>query len=170
MFKQKIILTKEECNELIELCNSFNPSPVYNKDSGVYVKNDRRNSEQSKFTNLDKVKKILLPKLVEFNISDLPDSTHMIRYKKGCFFKEHRDRGDGLEHRSLTLIVQLSDSKDYEGADLIINKRRVSKDIGNLILFDSGLLHEVTELTKGERNVLVSWITNNEISKKKTYI
>ena len=56
MFKQKIILTKEECNELIELCNNFNPSPVYNKDSGVYVKNDRRNSEQSKFTNLDKVK------------------------------------------------------------------------------------------------------------------
>ena len=48
----------------------------------------------------------------------------MIRYKKGCFFKEHRDRGDGLEHRSLTLIVQLSDSKDYEGDDdLIINKK-----------------------------------------------
>ena len=41
------------------LCNNFNP--IYNKDSGVYVKNDRRNSEQSKFTNLDKVKKILLP-------------------------------------------------------------------------------------------------------------
>ena len=85
------------------------------------------------------------------------------------FFKEHRDRGDGLEHRSLTLIVQLSDSKDYEGSDLIVNKN-ASKEIRNLILFDSGLLHEVTELTKGKRNVLVSWITNKEISKKKTYI
>ena len=38
MFRQKIILTKEECNELIELCNNFNPSRLYNKDSGVYVK------------------------------------------------------------------------------------------------------------------------------------
>ena len=34
-------------------------------------------------------------------------------------------------------------------------------------IIDSSLLQEVTELTKGKRNVLVSWITNNEISKKK---
>ena len=39
----------------------------------------------------------------------------MIQYKKGCFFKEHKDRGNGLEDRILTLIVQLSDSSDYEG-------------------------------------------------------
>ena len=94
----------------------------------------------------------------------------MIQYNQGCFFKEHKDRGNGLEDRILTLIVQLSDSSDYEGADLIVNKKHTSKDIGNLILFDSGLYHEVTELTKGKRNVLVSWITNNEISMKKTYI
>ncbi len=170
MFRQKTILTKEECTELIGLCDSFKPSRLYNKDRGVYMKNNRRNSKQSKFKDLDKVKKILLPKLKEFDICDLPDTTHMIQYNQGCFFKEHKDRGNGLEDRILTLIVQLSDSSDYEGADLIVNKKHTSKDIGNLILFDSGLYHEVTELTKGKRNVLVSWITNNEISMKKTYI
>ena len=61
MFRQKTILTKEECTELIELCDSFKPSRLYNKDSGVYMKNNRRNSEQSKFKNLDKVKKYYYP-------------------------------------------------------------------------------------------------------------
>ena len=70
MFRQKTILTKEECTELIGLCDSFKPSRLYNKDRGVYMKNNRRNSVQSKFKNLDKVKKILLPKLKEFDICD----------------------------------------------------------------------------------------------------
>ena len=35
----------------------------------------------------------------------------------------------------------------------------MSKAQGTLILFPSFILHEVTPVTKGERNSLVSWIT-----------
>ena len=162
MFREKIILTKEECTELIKLCKDYKPSPIYNKNSGVYLKHSRRISEQSKFSDLEKVKKILLPKLKEYNIWDLPDTTHIIRYNEGSYFKRHKDRGGPFENRKYTLIIQLSNIEDYEGADLIVHNSKASKQIGNLILFDSGIQHEVTELTKGKRYVLVSWITDNE--------
>ena len=76
-----------------------------------------------------------------------------------------------MEHRKLTLIIQLTNSVKYDGAELYVDNKLTSKAIGNLILFDSGKLHEVTELTKGERFVLVSWITTEDMMiNKKTLV
>lgn len=61
-------------------------------------------------------------------------------------------------NRKLTLIIQLSEKDSYEGGVLIIDNNPISKQIGNLVLFDSGVIHEVTKLSSGERFVLVSWI------------
>ena len=94
------------------------------------------------------------------------------RYKKGCFFTPHRDKGAGaLEHRKLTLIIQLSESTDYTEGKLIVDNQTASKEIGTLILFDSTLIHQVTELKDGERLALVSWIRDEDmIVEKKTLV
>ena len=64
-----------------------------------------------------------------------------------------------------SLSIQLTDPKKYQGGDLKLHNGSdkdasiMSKAQGTLILFPSFILHEVTPVTKGERNSLVSWIT-----------
>ena len=63
------------------------------------------------------------------------------------------------------MSIQLTDPKNYEGGELILYNNEkgdiVNKEQGTLILFPSFILHEVTPITKGERNSLVSWVTGN---------
>ena len=173
MFKQKVILNKSECEQIINLCDDFHQSKVYDwKTNTGKVNKQKRNSEEAYFFDLDSLKKIVIPKLKEFNIKNLPDKTKVLRYKKGCFFTPHRDKRAGaLEHRKLTLIIQLSESTDYTEGKLIVDNQTASKEIGTLILFDSTLIHQVTELIDGERLALVSWIRDEDmIVEKKTLV
>ena len=164
MFKEKIILNKSECQLIIDLCDDFKESQIIydnlldeNQNIGELNK-QKRNSETAKIKDLEKIKSFLLPRLKELNIKNLPDNTRVLRYKKGSFFSPHTDRIGLFGNRKLTLIIQLSEKDSYEGGVLIINNNPISKQIGNLVLFDSGVIHEVTKLSSGERFVLVSWI------------
>ena len=60
------------------------------------------------------------------------------------------------------MVLQLSDSKDYEGGDLMLMHSNtpniIEKKKGYLVAFPSYVLHEVTPVTKGERYSLVAWI------------
>jgi hypothetical protein len=133
MFKQKVILNKSECEQIINLCDDFHQSKVYDwKTNTGKVNKQKRNSEEAYFFDLDSLKKIVIPKLKEFNIKNLPDKT--------------------------------------EGK-LIVDNQTASKEIGTLILFDSTLIHQVTELIDGERLALVSWIRDEDmIVEKKTLV
>ena len=44
----------------------------------------------------------------------------LVRYQKGDVFKKHRDNGEGYNDRYKTLVIQLSNSEDYKGGDLLI--------------------------------------------------
>ena len=61
------------------------------------------------------------------------------------------------------MSVQLTDPKKYVGGDLLLydsdKPTLTTRDQGSLVLFPSYVLHEVTTITKGERNSLVAWIT-----------
>lgn len=65
--------------------------------------------------------------------------------------------------RKLSMVVQLSDSSDYEGGDFEFQEvesppsDQVRKK-GSVLIFPSYLQHRVTEVTKGKRYSLVSWV------------
>lgn len=164
MFKQKVILDKNECRLIINLCDEFKTSQIIydntsdEKETIGEINKSKRNSETAEIKDLEKIKEFLLPRLKEFNIKDLPDNTRVLKYTKGSFFKPHTDRVGLFGNRKLTLIIQLSDEQSYDGGVLIVDGNPISKQIGNLILFDSGVTHEVTELNNGERFALVAWI------------
>jgi PKHD-type hydroxylase len=69
-------------------------------------------------------------------------------------------------HRKLSITLQLSDSKDYEGgefqfhtADQMNDKQKKEvRDKGTILVFPSFLEHQVTAVTKGTRHVVVAWI------------
>ena len=66
--------------------------------------------------------------------------------------------------RKVSIIIQLSDSDDYEGGDFQFDSGVPSPDPalvrnkGAIIVFPSFLLHRVTPVTKGTRKSLVAWV------------
>lgn len=78
----------------------------------------------------------------------------------------HNDNGTAVQPgilRKLSFSVCLSDRNDYEGGELkIYNKDFCDPiiggfNIGDMTIFSSYILHEVTPVKKGTRNSLVSW-------------
>jgi PKHD-type hydroxylase len=76
----------------------------------------------------------------------------------------HLDSGfssSGHPPRKLSLVLQLSDSSEYEGGDLEIlttsEPQAVMKKKGLVAVFPSYVLHRVTPVTKGIRRTLVVW-------------
>jgi PKHD-type hydroxylase len=78
-------------------------------------------------------------------------------------YGKHVDIIFGGPVRKLSLTLQLTDPNEYEGGDLEMHLGSkpaiMEKKQGSIIVFPSGVLHEVTPVTKGTRHSLVGWIT-----------
>ena len=93
------------------------------------------------------------------------EGVQLSRYGVGQFYNKHMDFNGDQETKShtrkLSMSVQLSDEKTYDGGDLIIHfggKHFISPRVkGSVIVFDSRLTHEVTPISRGERYSLVKW-------------
>jgi predicted 2-oxoglutarate/Fe(II)-dependent dioxygenase YbiX len=150
-------LTKDECIYLIDFIkNSNNINNVEtNRQLDVYTF-DKTNTIPFLNQKLNSIGIINSP---PFNIN---------KYIVGSFFQKHVDIGgknDPNSERMKTLIVNLSDKKDYVGGDLIIDNNIVSKEIGSGFLFSSNILHELKVITYGVRYSLVIWLKNNNFKK-----
>lgn len=91
----------------------------------------------------------------------------------GAFYTWHQDGLDGpVAHRKLSLVVQLSDPADYDGAELelfqvhadagddeLATFRAQSTAQGTVVVFPSFEYHRVTPLRSGVRHSLVSWVS-----------
>lgn len=71
--------------------------------------------------------------------------------------------GGGSSPRKFTMVLQLTDPREYEGGELQIltksDPTNVRKEKGLLVAFPSYTLHRVTPVTTGVRKTLVIWIT-----------
>ena len=85
---------------------------------------------------------------------------------KGCY-NWHEDNNfstEGYYDRKLSVVIQLNDPSDYEGGRFEFNiegeifSPEEFKKKGSIIVFPSFMKHRVTEVTKGTRNSIVSWI------------
>jgi PKHD-type hydroxylase len=81
-------------------------------------------------------------------------------------YGKHVDRGMNMIVRKLSISIQLTNPKEYEGGELYLYQSEeetvMDKTQGTLILFPSYVLHEVMPVTKGERNSLVAWVTGKQ--------
>ena len=65
--------------------------------------------------------------------------------------------------RKLTMIIQLSDSDDYEGGGLQFAKHKITeghdfRGKGTVIIFPAPWTHRITPITKGVRRSIVAWV------------
>lgn len=89
-----------------------------------------------------------------------PPAAEFRKYKVGDYFVKHDDNpwdhGDNPK-RYFTITIQLDE--DYEGGEFILDDDNVLKSgTGITSLWGIAVLHEVTKITKGERNVLTCFI------------
>jgi predicted 2-oxoglutarate/Fe(II)-dependent dioxygenase YbiX len=90
------------------------------------------------------------------------DAPTLWEYSKGSHYDLHIDIGNNFPTRKLSFIVQLSDSKDYEGGDIEFLNSKTDKEQlrkkGKLIIFPSFITHKITKITKGTRHAIVGWV------------
>lgn len=171
-------LNDEECQKIIDYSKKIKSSKGYVKDNDQknVIKNFYRESDLKwlypnqeidwLYRKLVDAVNFMNDKYFGFHISHFLESLQFTNYKEGKgFYKKHIDKLHNDTIRKLSLSIQLTDSNKYEGGDLLLYEdekpQKMGREKGTLIIFPSYMLHEVTKITKGERNSLVAWVTGN---------
>lgn len=93
-------------------------------------------------------------------------SSQLMLYEEGDWFELHDDTNhwdNNFYDRKITVIIQLSDEKDYEGGSTILGmpneimQPEHQKEQGSLLVFPTFLVHEVKPITKGIRKGFICW-------------
>lgn len=89
--------------------------------------------------------------------------THYDQSESGMYGWHQDYGGSRTASRKLSAVVQLTDPADYEGGNLQVMTGGVPVNIrkqrGLIAVFPSYQLHQVTPVTQGSRQSLVSWIS-----------
>ena len=85
------------------------------------------------------------------------------RTGKGMYYGPHVDLAFLPEgRRDLSFTLFLNDINEYKGGELILyippEKKQIKLNPGEMIIYPTKYLHEVKEVTEGERMVCVGWI------------
>jgi len=169
----KDFLSKKECEQIISIGrkrglkegqSSYN-NDKYNKyrDCLISWLSPDDNLEWL-YRRVTDVVNDLNKKYFKFDLYGIIEGLQFTNYKAPSGkFDAHIDQIHGYPTRKLSVTIQLSDPKDYEGGefDLITGEdpEIFDKTQGKLFVFPSYHLHRVKPVTKGERNALVIWVT-----------
>jgi len=134
------------------------------------VKNNEELSQNDRMLN--ELNSIVMGSLVKNKAYQNAAFPHRIataffaRYVAGMSYGDHIDDPimgpAGASYRTdVSITVFLNNPEDYEGGELTINtsfgEQQVKLPAGHAVMYPSGTLHRVAEVTKGERLVAVTW-------------
>ena len=118
------------------------------------------------FEKLANVASSLNAQFYRFDLTGFGEALQLTNYnqsEKGMY-GWHQDYGGRLNiSRKLSMVLQLTDPSQYEGGNLQIltsgEPINVRKQRGLIAAFPSYVLHQVTPVTSGSRQSLVTWIS-----------
>ncbi len=105
----------------------------------------------------------------EFNRVAMPKRIRpplISRYREGMAYGKHVDNAlmgpkMARERSDVSITVFISDVDEYDGGELVIHGafgiQEVKLPSGSVVAYPSSSLHEVVEVTRGERLVAVTW-------------
>jgi predicted 2-oxoglutarate/Fe(II)-dependent dioxygenase YbiX len=165
---QKVIFSKEEVASILNSAGDFYQAAVYSGNTAG-INTNIRNSLKHDFQDNSVFKDIILPKVKQLGIIDIANEAMILKYGKGHFFKRHQDVMSSTSKRKKNLIIQLSDTDDYEGGELEVDGTVASKEIGNVILFNCASFHEVNIIESGTRFCFLAHLQQKDL-KKENYL
>ena len=164
--------TKEECKKIIQIAKKKGMIKGTTRS-----KSDVRESKISWLYSSDEMEWAfrrvtdmvldLNKRFFNFDVFGLNEGFQFTNYKAPSNkYGKHVDRASDFIVRKLSISIQLTDPKEYQGGELYLYEddkgMLMDKKQGTLIMFPSYILHEVKPVTKGERNSLVTWVTGNQ--------
>ncbi len=123
-----------------------------------------RNSEVSKkFSQIIKDKITSDPLIKSFALPKYIHGNMFTKSSRGMKYGRHLDNAFMSTGRAdLSFTVFLNNKKDYGGGELIIEninaEHKFKLNQGEILIYPSSYLHEVSEITRGERLVFIGWI------------
>jgi hypothetical protein len=159
MLKQKILFTKEECDYIINLKNKYRLNHYRRLDENgvLYEPENFKNKYYllEHTTDIDWIIKRLcdhFEKEMNLHIFFRPTKLNLHNYKIGDEFGKHIDTGNPLKEWNVGIIL----NEDFEGGDYVLydendNSIVIDKKIGNVCIFQSQTVHQVTPVLDGER-------------------
>ena len=169
---KKNVISSEECKKIIEIAKNkslekgvvFDSKKFKNERESNICWLDQNDNLNWLFTKIAQTFLEINKLCFRFDLNGISESLQFTNYKapSGRYGK-HIDRGGAGPVRKLSMSIQLTDSNEYEGGELVLHDSEkptiMDKEQGSLIVFPSYILHEVKPITKGERNSLVCWVT-----------
>jgi PKHD-type hydroxylase len=168
----KSALTASECKDIIRIGKKFpkEKASTFNGSENE-VRNSEvrwiRSNEETEFI-FDKIRECCKEANKEQFKLDLTGFTEDLQFTEyegvGKHYDWHADIGPEKNKRKLSVVIQLSDPKDYKGGNLILNTGNIcitDRGIGNIIIFPSFLLHKVSKMESGNRYSIVSWVSGS---------
>ena len=114
--------------------------------------------------------KVANQKTFNYDLNSQLEPIKVLKYKVDDKYDWHPDFGRGEESiRKLSIIVQLSDSNEYEGGNLefgLTTKEnntflKGTRKKGTIIIFNSMLIHRIRPVKLGVRYSLLTWVHGN---------
>jgi PKHD-type hydroxylase len=102
----------------------------------------------------------------QFELDGKKEYAQFTSYGPGHKFDWHTDVGAAdISRRKLTCVIHLNDASEYQGGELLLfatsTPRKVSHEVGSMIIFPSYVLHRVMPVTAGRRYTLVQWMSGS---------
>ena len=98
-----------------------------------------------------------------FELMGFGEDAQIGKYEPGDHYDWHLDVGKSSTWRKLSVSVQLTPPDQYTGGDLELHygrvPTRVSRGLGDVVIFPSFLLHRITPVLSGQRQSLVLWVS-----------
>tara|TARA_R110002012_G_C11648269_1_gene611189 strand:+ start:834 stop:1418 length:585 start_codon:yes stop_codon:yes gene_type:complete len=100
-----------------------------------------------------------------FDLTGFGEPLQLVNYREEVQgnYSWHRDFGSSGPSRKLSVVLQLSDSNEYEGGQLqLLTKKdpiNIPKKRGFITVFPTWTLHQVTPVVRGTRQSLVTWVS-----------
>lgn len=173
---ESIIFTPDECNYIKSFWNDDNSIESGGNqlarlgDNIITIKSDC-SGHLNYFDKHHELFNFVSTRIKKINVNKISLTIKITKYVEGDYFLPHTD----FEHYetgelSRTLVIQLSESSDYIGGDLIIENVKQTRSIGACITIKASQLHEVTKITAGTRYGLVIFLLNEDMGFSKTII
>ncbi len=142
-------------------------------DGALSATGQAKLSKRNLQLNNGETKEILKTSLVNIilrdqsiNSSIFPEKVFNILFSRtgvGMFYGPHVDVAFQTSgRRDLSFTLFLNNTNEYKGGELILyippEKKQIKLNPGEMIIYPTKYLHEVKEVTEGERMVCVGWI------------